>query len=65
MATTTMGVKVDKQMRQRLIRAAKAAQCTPHWLMKNAMVSWVESLEAGAALKDLTSAVPPAQRVDD
>lgn len=51
---TTMGVKIDKRMRQRLIAAAQSLEKTPHWLMKRAIVDWLERVEAGADLAELT-----------
>jgi RHH-type proline utilization regulon transcriptional repressor/proline dehydrogenase/delta 1-pyrroline-5-carboxylate dehydrogenase len=51
---TTMGVKIDKRMRQRLIVAAQSLGKTPHWLMKHAIIEWLERVEGGADLTDLT-----------
>lgn len=55
---TTMGVKIDKRTRQRLIIAAQSIERTPHWLMKKAIVDWLEKVEAGAGIKELTGADP-------
>jgi RHH-type proline utilization regulon transcriptional repressor/proline dehydrogenase/delta 1-pyrroline-5-carboxylate dehydrogenase len=52
---TTMGVKIDKRLRKRLIDAAQSLECTPHWLMKHAIVNWIEKIEAGTDLKSLTA----------
>jgi RHH-type proline utilization regulon transcriptional repressor/proline dehydrogenase/delta 1-pyrroline-5-carboxylate dehydrogenase len=54
---TTMGVKIDKKTRQRLIIAAASLERTPHWLMKHAIVDWLEKVEAGADLFALTGYV--------
>lgn len=51
---TTMGVKIDKRLRKRLIDAAQSVERTPHWLMKHAIVNWLEKIEAGADLDSLT-----------
>jgi RHH-type proline utilization regulon transcriptional repressor/proline dehydrogenase/delta 1-pyrroline-5-carboxylate dehydrogenase len=58
MMATTMGVKIDKRMRQRLIAAALSLEKTPHWLMKRAIVDWLERVEAGADLAELTGMDP-------
>lgn len=60
---TTMGVKIDKRLRQRLIVAAKSLEKTPHWLMKHAIVDWLERVEAGADLAELTG-IHPTDRAD-
>jgi RHH-type proline utilization regulon transcriptional repressor/proline dehydrogenase/delta 1-pyrroline-5-carboxylate dehydrogenase len=49
-----MGVKIDKRLRKRLIDAAQSVERTPHWLMKHAIVNWLEKIEAGADLDSLT-----------
>jgi RHH-type proline utilization regulon transcriptional repressor/proline dehydrogenase/delta 1-pyrroline-5-carboxylate dehydrogenase len=55
---TTMGIKIDKQTRQRLINAAVSLERTPHWFMKHAIVSWLEKVEAGADEYALTGSIP-------
>jgi RHH-type proline utilization regulon transcriptional repressor/proline dehydrogenase/delta 1-pyrroline-5-carboxylate dehydrogenase len=60
---TTMGVKIDKRTRQRLIVAAQALERTPHWLMKHAIVDWLEKVEAGATVEDLTGTHPAEEPV--
>src|SRR5690606_22932666 len=47
MATTTLGVKVDETLRERLRGAAATLGCTPHWLHKQALLSYVEAIERG------------------
>jgi len=37
MAATTMGVKLDEEMRHRLKSLGEAKQRSPHWLMKTAI----------------------------
>jgi RHH-type proline utilization regulon transcriptional repressor/proline dehydrogenase/delta 1-pyrroline-5-carboxylate dehydrogenase len=58
-----MGVKIDRRLRKRLIDAAQLLERTPHWLMKNAILSWLEKIEAGADLKNLTGAEQDEDRV--
>jgi RHH-type proline utilization regulon transcriptional repressor/proline dehydrogenase/delta 1-pyrroline-5-carboxylate dehydrogenase len=47
MATTTLGVKVDESLRDRLKSAATRLGCTPHWLHKQAVLAYVEAIERG------------------
>ncbi len=47
MATTTLGVKVDEALRERLRNAAQKLGCTPHWLHKQALFAYVEAIERG------------------
>jgi RHH-type proline utilization regulon transcriptional repressor/proline dehydrogenase/delta 1-pyrroline-5-carboxylate dehydrogenase len=47
MATTTLGVKVDEALRERLKHAAQKLGCTPHWLHKQALFAYVEAIERG------------------
>ncbi|MCA7015227.1 trifunctional transcriptional regulator/proline dehydrogenase/L-glutamate gamma-semialdehyde dehydrogenase [Dickeya dadantii] len=48
MGTTTMGVKLDEATRERLKAAALRIDRTPHWLIKQAIFSYLERLESGA-----------------
>ncbi|NKI75756.1 trifunctional transcriptional regulator/proline dehydrogenase/L-glutamate gamma-semialdehyde dehydrogenase [Dickeya sp. CFBP 2040] len=48
MGTTTMGVKLDEATRERLKAAAQRIDRTPHWLIKQAIFSYLERLERGA-----------------
>ncbi|MYN14703.1 trifunctional transcriptional regulator/proline dehydrogenase/L-glutamate gamma-semialdehyde dehydrogenase [Pusillimonas sp. TS35] len=50
MATTTLGVKVDESLRERLRLAAARVGCTPHWLHKQALLSYIEAVERGQVL---------------
>ncbi|WP_431285712.1 trifunctional transcriptional regulator/proline dehydrogenase/L-glutamate gamma-semialdehyde dehydrogenase [Humitalea sp. 24SJ18S-53] len=50
MASTTIGVKVDDSLRARLKSAAEAQGRTPHWLVKQAILSALDALERGDAL---------------
>ena len=53
MATTTLGVKVDESLRERLRVVAEQRQCTPHWLHKQALISLIEKIERGEELPEL------------
>lgn len=47
MASTTLGIKVDHLVRERLKSAAQVLGCTPHWLHKQAVLSYIEKIERG------------------
>ncbi|THG84849.1 trifunctional transcriptional regulator/proline dehydrogenase/L-glutamate gamma-semialdehyde dehydrogenase [Pseudomonas sp. A-1] len=47
MATTTLGVKLDEATRERLKQAAQRIDRTPHWLIKQAIFSYLEQIESG------------------
>src|SRR5690606_33578296 len=47
MASTTLGVKVDDALRDRLKAAANKLNCTPHWLHKQAILSYLDKIERG------------------
>jgi len=53
MVTTTIGIKVDELMRNRLKAAAQQLGCTPHWLHKQALHSYLEAIEQGKPLPEL------------
>ncbi len=53
MATTTIGIKVDELMRDRLKAAAQQLGCTPHWLHKQALHSYLDAIEQGKPLPEL------------
>jgi RHH-type transcriptional regulator, proline utilization regulon repressor / proline dehydrogenase / delta 1-pyrroline-5-carboxylate dehydrogenase len=50
MATTTIGVKLDDDLRNRLRKAADKLGRTPHWLIKQSIVSILERVERGEDL---------------
>ncbi|MDC6381646.1 trifunctional transcriptional regulator/proline dehydrogenase/L-glutamate gamma-semialdehyde dehydrogenase [Pseudomonas graminis] len=54
MATTTLGVKLDDPTRERLKTAAQSIDRTPHWLIKQAIFNYLEKLEGGATLNELS-----------
>lgn len=45
--TTTLGIKVDDALRQRIKSAAADLQRTPHWLIKQAIFTYLDQLEHG------------------
>ncbi|MCH7370525.1 trifunctional transcriptional regulator/proline dehydrogenase/L-glutamate gamma-semialdehyde dehydrogenase [Aeromonas sp. MR16] len=47
MATTTLGVKLDDATRDRLKQAAQTLDRTPHWLIKQAIFTYLEQLDRG------------------
>ncbi|MDD2918083.1 trifunctional transcriptional regulator/proline dehydrogenase/L-glutamate gamma-semialdehyde dehydrogenase [Rhodoferax sp.] len=47
MATVTLGIKVDESLRSRIKQAASVQGKTPHWLIKQAVMQYVESAERG------------------
>jgi predicted transcriptional regulator len=47
--TTTMGVKLDEEIRERLKSLGKSKQRTPHWLMREAIREYIEREEATEA----------------
>ncbi len=54
---TTIGLKVDDALRERLRSAAEASGRTPHALVKQALVAALQRLEDGAAIE---AEAPPA-----
>lgn len=53
MATTTMGVKLDDAARERIKAAASQINRTPHWLIKQAIFSYLDRLDQGETLPEL------------
>ena len=47
MSTVTLGLKVDEPLRTRIREAAAQQGRTPHWLIKQAVLQYVDSLERG------------------
>lgn len=47
MVSTTLGVKVDDALRDRLKAAAQKLNCTAHWLHKQALLSYIDKIERG------------------
>ncbi len=46
--STTIGIKVDERLRERVRAAAQGLGRTPHWLIKQALVQYIDALERGA-----------------
>jgi len=68
MATTTLGVKVDDALRDRLKNAAAKLNCTPHWLHKQALAAYLDRIEAGllpAEIAHLNSGEAGAEESDE
>ncbi|MBC7444608.1 MAG: trifunctional transcriptional regulator/proline dehydrogenase/L-glutamate gamma-semialdehyde dehydrogenase [Polaromonas sp.] len=47
MSTVTLGLKVDETLRMRIREAAAQQGRTPHWLIKQAVLQYVDGLERG------------------
>jgi delta-1-pyrroline-5-carboxylate dehydrogenase (PutA C-terminal domain) len=47
MSSTTLGIKVDKSVRDRLRDASNVVGCSPHWLHKQALLAALERIEKG------------------
>ncbi|MFC2972610.1 trifunctional transcriptional regulator/proline dehydrogenase/L-glutamate gamma-semialdehyde dehydrogenase [Azotobacter bryophylli] len=62
MATTTLGVKLDEATRERLKEAARRIDRTPHWLIRQAIYRYLESLERG---QETPAPQDPAEADDD
>ena len=59
MATTTLGVKLDDASRDRLKRVAQSIDRTPHWLIKQAIFSYLEQIERGQAPHEINGSGQP------
>ncbi|MGB4585298.1 MAG: trifunctional transcriptional regulator/proline dehydrogenase/L-glutamate gamma-semialdehyde dehydrogenase [Rhodoferax sp.] len=55
MAAVTLGIKVDESFRSRIKAAASAQGKTPHWLIKQAVMQYVESIERGQSPQAVTT----------
>jgi RHH-type proline utilization regulon transcriptional repressor/proline dehydrogenase/delta 1-pyrroline-5-carboxylate dehydrogenase len=53
MAVTTIGVKIDEDLKARLKRAADGIGRSPHWLIKQGIFSVLDRVERGEALSEL------------
>jgi RHH-type proline utilization regulon transcriptional repressor/proline dehydrogenase/delta 1-pyrroline-5-carboxylate dehydrogenase len=53
MGTTTMGVKLDDATRERIKSAASRIDRTPHWLIKQAILTIWKRLENDETLPEL------------
>ena len=57
----TIGIKVDDTLRERIRNAAQNMGRTPHWLIKQAVLQYVDALERGATTIRLTGLGEPPQ----
>ena len=62
MATTTIGIKVDELLRDRLKAAATQLGCTPHWLHKQALYSYLTAIEQGKPMPELQYLLASSER---
>ncbi len=65
MASTTLGVKVDDALRDRLKAAAHKLNCTPHWLHKQAILSYLDKIERGHLPAEMSHLSADAAGEDD
>ncbi len=65
MGTTTMGVKLDDATRERIKSAATRIDRTPHWLIKQAIFSYLEQLENSDTLPELPALLSGAANESD
>ncbi len=65
MGTTTMGVKLDDATRERIKSAATRIDRTPHWLIKQAIFSYLEQLENSDTLPELPALLARANESDE
>ncbi len=49
MVSTTLGIKVDEAIRERLRLLAKLKDRSPHWIMRKALVEYLEREELAEA----------------
>ncbi|WP_219210088.1 trifunctional transcriptional regulator/proline dehydrogenase/L-glutamate gamma-semialdehyde dehydrogenase [Variovorax boronicumulans] len=60
MSLTTLGVKLDDSVRERLKKAALKVDRTTHWLIKQSIYAHLERLERGLPLDEVFGAAPSA-----
>jgi RHH-type proline utilization regulon transcriptional repressor/proline dehydrogenase/delta 1-pyrroline-5-carboxylate dehydrogenase len=65
MSATTIGVKVNDDLKVRLKAAAEAIGRSPHWLIKQSLVATIERIERGELRDVLPDAPLPVDVVDD
>ncbi|MFV9668116.1 trifunctional transcriptional regulator/proline dehydrogenase/L-glutamate gamma-semialdehyde dehydrogenase [Pantoea sp. Ep11b] len=65
MGTTTMGVKLDDATRERIKLAAQRIDRTPHWLIKQAIFTYLGQLETGDSLPEIPLSAQAATEADD
>src|SRR5512133_2729794 len=65
MATVTLGIKVDESLRNRIKEAASVQGKTPHWLIKQAVIQYVESVERGQVPAQVNAGATQAAETPD
>ncbi|MEP6588867.1 MAG: trifunctional transcriptional regulator/proline dehydrogenase/L-glutamate gamma-semialdehyde dehydrogenase, partial [Polaromonas sp.] len=65
MSTVTLGLKVDEALRTRIREAAAQQGRAPHWLIKQAVLQYVESVERGQSPQGATIGATGANPVTD
>ncbi len=60
MSTVTLGLKVDEALRSRIREAAAQQGRAPHWLIKQAVLQYVESIERGLVSQGATTGIAGA-----
>ena len=65
MSTVTLGLKVDEALRTRIKEAAIQQGRTPHWLIKQAVLQYVESVERGLPLPGETHGATSSDALAD
>jgi len=65
MASTTLGVKVDEALRTRLRSAAERLGRTPHWFIKQAVLSYLDQVEQGRMPAELSRLPGPEPAAPD
>ena len=50
---TTLGIKVDSTLKERLQHNASKLNCTPHWLHKQALLAYLDQIERGHTPEEL------------
>lgn len=63
MSSTTMGVRLDEETRNRLKNAAQKLDRTSHWLIKQAIFNYLEQIDNNQLV--LTDSVLAAQDIDE
>ncbi len=66
MTAVTLGIKVDEVLRARIKDAAGGLEKTPHWLIKQAVIQYLERIERGES-SDISGAgaTQPVEMQDD
>lgn len=65
MTSTTLGIKVDDALRQRIRTAASQIERTPHWLIKQAIFNFLDSLDRGVVPPMPGAPLPEGQGAEE